>query len=307
MIVILPKGSNRIPLTGLLHFFLSLPLVFAVAASATPSSPVPAALGEDVPYITTPDSVTAAMLDLAAVGAGDHVIDLGSGDGRIVVAAARRGATGLGVEIDPRLVAESIANAKRAGVAGRTRFLVQDLFTTDLAPATVVTMYLLPEVNLQLRPSLLALRPGTRVVSHDWDMGDWQPDRSVKLAVPEKSIGREKSSRVHLWIVPARVEGLWCGESAGARAVLRLRQAFQLAQGELSIGEGAPRAVAARIDGMRLALSRAGASASATLRLAVDGAGLRSLAAGGEFAPLAGMAWRPATGADCAAKGAPKH
>lgn len=302
-----PQGGNRIPLTGLLHIFLFPLLVLATDASAAPGEGARPMFVEEVPYVTTPDSVTAAMLELAAVKAGDHVIDLGSGDGRIVIAAARRGATALGVEIDPRLVAESLANAKRAGVADRARFMEQDLFKTDLAPATVVTMYLLPEVNLRLRPAILALRPGTRIVSHDWDMGDWQPDRSVTLAVPEKSIGLAKSSRVHLWIVPARVEGLWCGEYAGARAALRLRQAFQFAQGELSIGESAPRAVAARIDGARLALSRAGASASATLRLAVDGAGSRSLAAGGEFAPLAGMAWRPATGGDCAAKGAPKH
>ncbi len=153
MIVIPREGRNRIPLTGLLHIFL-FPLLFLAGVASAGSLPrMLLAQAEDVPYITTPDRVTAAMLDLAAVQAGDHVIDLGSGDGRIVIAAARRGATGLGVEIDPRLVAESIANAKRAGVSARARFLEQDLFRTDLAPATVITMYLLPEVNLQLRPA----------------------------------------------------------------------------------------------------------------------------------------------------------
>ena len=166
------------------------------------------AVVEEVPYVTTPDHVTAAMLDAAAVKAGDHVIDLGSGDGRIAIQAALRGATGLGVEIDPRLVDESRENARRAGVANRARFLVQDLFATDLAPATVVTMYLLPQVNLQLRPAILALRPGTRIVSHDWDMGDWKPDRTVTLPVPDKKLGLEKSSKVHSWVVPAPVDGL---------------------------------------------------------------------------------------------------
>jgi SAM-dependent methyltransferase len=168
-----------------------------------------AAFSEEVPFITTPDHVTVAMLELAGVGPADRVIDLGSGDGRIVVTAARRfGARGLGVEIVPDLVARSRENARRAGVADRAEFREQDLFATDLSGASVITMYLLPEVNLQLRPRLLALAPGTRIVSHDWDMGDWTPDRTLTVEVPEKSIGREKLSRLHLWVVPARVEGL---------------------------------------------------------------------------------------------------
>ena len=133
------------------------------------------ALGQDtdVPFVVTPDHVTRAMLELAAVKPGDFVIDLGSGDGRIVIVAAKQfGARGLGVEIVPDLVEKSRDNARRAGVADRVEFRVQDLFATDLSAATVITMYLLPEVNLQLRPRLLALKPGTRIVSHDWDMGD---------------------------------------------------------------------------------------------------------------------------------------
>ena len=141
---------------------------------------------EEVPFITTPDRVTLAMLQLAGVGPSDRLVDLGSGDGRIVITAARRfGATGLGVELVPDLVARSQASAAQAGVAERVQFRVQDLFDTDLAGFSVVTMYLLPEVNLKLRPSLLALKPGTRIVSHDWDMGDWPPDRTWTLDVPE--------------------------------------------------------------------------------------------------------------------------
>ena len=159
----------------------------------------------DVPFIVTPDNVTRAMLKLADVKASDYVIDLGSGDGRIVIVAAKQfGARGLGVEIVPELVEKSRENARRAGVADRVEFRVQDLFKTDLSKATVITMYLLPEVNLQLRPRLLALKPGTRIVSHDWDMGDWKPDRVITVDAPDKPIGREKVSRLYLWTVPAR-------------------------------------------------------------------------------------------------------
>jgi SAM-dependent methyltransferase len=174
-------------------------LLLAVAAGGAAAQDV------DVPFVVTPDHVTRAMLDLADVKPGDFVIDLGSGDGRIVITAAKlHGARGLGVEIVPELVDKSRDNARKAGVADRVEFRVQDLFATDLSPATVITMYLLPEVNLQLRPRLQALKPGTRIVSHDWDMGDWKPDRVVTLDVPDKPYGREKLSRLYLWTVPPR-------------------------------------------------------------------------------------------------------
>ena len=173
----------------------SLPRVLALVAALSVFAPALQAQ-EDVPFITSPDNVTLEMLRIANVGASDHVIDLGSGDGRIVILAAKRfGASGLGVEIVPDLVERSVKSARDAGVAPRVEFKVQDLFQTDLAPATVVTMYLLTEVNLQLRPALLALKPGVRVVSHDWDMGDWIPDQTTVLQVPDKKVGMEKSSR----------------------------------------------------------------------------------------------------------------
>ncbi|MBL0143419.1 MAG: methyltransferase domain-containing protein [Betaproteobacteria bacterium] len=283
----------------MLHIFLSLLLAFAAAASAAPPGPSRLAFVEEVPFITTPDSVTAAMLDLAAVKAGDHVIDLGSGDGRIVIAAARRGATGMGVEIDPRLVEESIRNARRAGLSKRARFLEQDLFKTDLSPATVVTIYLLPEVNLQLRPAILLLRPGTRIVSHDWDMGDWKPDRSVTLAVPEKSIGLGKASTVHLWIVPARVEGLWCGAQGKRRAALRIRQAFQFLEGEIEIDGKPAVAIAGRVDGATMAIERAGADGAGRLQLVFAESVLRPTLASVTFAAAKGLEWRRAQGAIC--------
>ena len=232
---------------------MSTPRIFFTAVAllvAGPSHLVASSLPvEEVPFITTPDHVTLAMLELAEVGAQDHVLDLGSGDGRIVITAVRRfGASGLGLEIVPDLVAQSEANARRAGVADRARFRVQDLFEADLSAASVVTMYLLPEVNLQLRPRLLALAPGTRIVSHDWDMGEWEPDRTVTLPVPDKAVGREKSSRVHLWRVPAPVQGRWC---AGA-FTLDVTQRFQTYRAQLE-GGGQRYAWSGRLRGASLA------------------------------------------------------
>ncbi len=170
-------------------------LAFAAVALSTFSSAA-AARPPDVPFEPTPPAIVDAMLDLAGVKPGDVVYDLGCGDGRIVVRAAERGARGVGIDIDPERIRESRARAKAAGVEGRVEFREGDLFEADASPATVVTLFLYPEVNLRLRPRLLArLRPGTRVVSYMHDMGDWRPDRTV--AVPG---GRN----VYLWIVPER-------------------------------------------------------------------------------------------------------
>ncbi len=150
----------------------------------------------DVPFVPTPNPVVEAMLRLAGVKAGDVVYDLGCGDGRIVIAAARqKGVRAVGVDIDPRRIAEAEANARRAGVADRTRFIRQDLFDADLREASVVTLYLLPSLNVRLRPKLLAeLKPGTRIVSHGFDMGDWKPAK----------VQRAANSDIYLWIVPDR-------------------------------------------------------------------------------------------------------
>ncbi len=245
----------------------------------------------DVPFVVTPDGVTLAMLELAGVRAGDHVIDLGSGDGRIVILAARRfGATGLGVEIVDDLVQRSRASAARAGVADRVEFRTEDLFTTDLSRATVITMYLLPEVNLQLRPRLLALRPGTRIVSHDYDLGDWTPDRTVVVDAPDKPVGPEPRSRLHLWVVPAQVDGLWC--SAAPAVALRLRQRYQQVDAEL---DGA--AWRGRIEGRRLTLQ--GPDGRSAVLQAADGAltvtqAATALPAGLRLAPAAGDRCPPA-------------
>ncbi len=211
-----------------------LPLMIVAALSAF--SP---ARADEVPYETTPENVVEAMLAIAGVGAQDNLVDLGSGDGRIVIAAAKRhGARGLGIEYDSELVELSRRNAKREGVADRAKFLKQDIFDTDIRKATVVTMYLLPEVNLDLRPRILfELAPGTRVVSHDWNMGDWEPDDHAVVSVEDKKVYPLAHSTVYLWIVPARIAGFWRGTLSGPdgeeRVVIEFAQRFQEATATL--------------------------------------------------------------------------
>jgi hypothetical protein len=174
-------------------------LLAAVAAGARAAALQDDLRKPDAPFVPTPQIVVDEMLRLAGVGPRDFVIDLGSGDGRIVITAAKKfGARGLGVELDPHLVIQSEESARRAGVADRVKFVQEDLFRTDLSAASVVTLYLFPEMNLKLRPKLLQLRPGTRVVSHDFDLGDWQPDAKTQIR-----------KTVMLWIVPAQVAGRW--------------------------------------------------------------------------------------------------
>jgi len=192
-----------------------------------------AALADEVPYVTTPTAVVDAMLSIARVGDKDYLFDLGSGDGRIVIAAAKQfHARGVGIEYDGTLVAQSRESAAREGVSDRVEFLQQDIFASNLLNATVLTMYLLPEVNLDLRPQILfELRPGTRVVSHDWDMGDWEPDDRRVVTTSEKTVWPLTESRVYLWIVPARIAGYWRGTLKGPDGeepvVIEFAQRFQ--------------------------------------------------------------------------------
>lgn len=181
----------------------------------------------DVPYVPTSETVVEKMLDMAEVGPGDYVIDLGSGDGRIVIAAAKRGAYGHGVDLDPRRIREAWENAKKAGVEDKVVFVQGNIFETDFSRANVVTMYLLNSVNIQLRPDLLSnLKPGSRLVSHDFDMGEWKPDK----------FAREETSDVYFWVIPANVKGLWKWEIGGKSFLLTVNQEFQEVDMQLRSG-----------------------------------------------------------------------
>jgi methylase of polypeptide subunit release factors len=252
---------------------------------------------EEVPFITSPDNVTLEMLRVANVGPRDHVIDLGSGDGRIVITAAKRfGASGLGVEIVPELVQQSLRNARDAGVADRVDFKVQDLFETDLTRASVITMYLLPEVNLALRPRLLQLKPGTRLVSHDWNMGDWQPDQTTVVPVPDKKVGLEKSSRIHLWIVPAQVQGVWCGAGPLGEFTMTIAQQFQQFTAKLARRDRV-RDVTGRIEGATL---RTQEHRNGSLVLEAVGDQLRVTGGSGPLAMTRGQAFTRSASGSCA-------
>jgi SAM-dependent methyltransferase len=172
----------------------------------------------DVPYVPTPQNVVEKMLDMANVGPGDYVIDLGSGDGRIVIAAAKRGAFGHGVDIDPVRIKEASENAKKAEVENKVLFVQDNIFSTDFSRASVVTMYLLNSVNLQLRSHLLGrLKPGTRIVSHNFDMGDWKPDNNV----------REETSNIYFWLIPANVKGEWNWQTGEKSFTMTAQQEYQ--------------------------------------------------------------------------------
>jgi SAM-dependent methyltransferase len=211
----------------LIRFLLALMTV------ALPAHAQPQAWAWDdgtVPYVQTPMEIVERMLRMAEVKKNDYIIDLGSGDGRIVIEAAKRGARGLGVDLDPNLVKHATENARQAGVADRARFEVRDIFETDLSAATVVAFYLLPEFNAKLLPRLLRLKPGTRIVSHDGGIGDWPADETLEMRAPEKAVGVGGVSRVELWIVPADVAGTWTSELPmhGGTWRLRMKQKFQM-------------------------------------------------------------------------------
>jgi SAM-dependent methyltransferase len=208
-----------------LRFLLSA----AIALTAAPAAAQSWAWDDgSVPFVVTPPEIVERMLRMAEVGAGDTLIDLGSGDGRIVIAAAKRGARALGVDLDAELVRLATENAKRAGVAERARFEQRDIFDTDLSQASVVAFYLLPELNAKLAPRLLALKPGTRIVSHDGGIGEWPPDERLEMRVPEKAVGMGLS-RVELWVVPAAARGRWVSEvpEHGGRWSFDVAQRFQ--------------------------------------------------------------------------------
>ena len=243
-----------LPALHVLRF--AAPLLALVLALAGPSA---RAAQPSVPYVPTPQVVVDRMLEMGKVGTGDYLIDLGSGDGRIVVTAAKKfGTRGFGVDLDPRRIAEANANAKAAGVMDKVAFYQRDLFATDLSEATVVTMYLLPQVNLQLRPRLLELKAGTRIVSHDFSMDDWQPEEHIQMPAPDKYGGSGGTSDIYLWLVPAKVAGAWRWElplRGGAIPYeLDVQQRFQKVTGTVRVAGQSVPLESARVTGDRIEL-----------------------------------------------------
>ncbi|MPZ38410.1 MAG: methyltransferase domain-containing protein [Rhizobiales bacterium] len=203
-------------------------VILAGAALAEKFEPRVGQPGKDVVWVPSPQALVDRMLDMAKLAPGEYHMDLGSGDGRTVITAAKRGAIAVGVEYNPNMVALARENAKQAGVGDRATFIEGDLFKADISKANVITLFLLPDINLRLRPKLLDLRPGTRIVSNSFDMGDWTPDQTIQA-------GGECTSwcRAHLWIVPAKVGGTWKLPDGGE---LTLEQKYQTITGSLRMG-----------------------------------------------------------------------
>lgn len=206
--------------------------------------------GKDVVWVPTPDEVVERMLTMAQTKPEDFVVDLGAGDGKIAIAAAKKfGARAMGVEYNPDMVAYAQKNAQAAGVTGKAQIVHGDIFATDFTQATVLTMYLLPSLNMKLRPQILALRPGTRVVAHAFNMEDWEPDESSDVD------GR----RVYLWVVPANVAGRWAMELSGGgtseKLSLNLDQKFQKIEGVVYLGSLLAGLREPRLSGFRISFA----------------------------------------------------
>ena len=203
------------------------------------------------PEVVTPQVVVDKMLDMARVGPRDFVMDLGSGDGRTVITAAKRGARALGVEYNPDMVELSMRNAEKEGVAGKAAFIKADLFETDFSRASVITMFLLPEINVKLRPKILALKPGTRIVSNTFTMGDWKADETATLS-PDAGCSTSWCTAL-LWIVPARV----AGSHTLPQGELTLKQHYQELSGTLST-EGKTFALEGKVRGEAISFHAGG-------------------------------------------------
>jgi precorrin-6B methylase 2 len=200
-------------------FVIGLLIAGGTVANAQEYQPSVGQEGKDVIWVPTPPELVQKMLDMAKLTPSDFLVDLGSGDGRIVIAAAKRGARAMGVEYNPDMVALSQRTAEKEGLSAKATFVNGDIFAVDFSKATVLTMYLPPSLNMKLRPNILDMKPGTRVVAHAFDMEDWLPDQVENVS----------ERRAFLWIVPAKVAGVWT--SAGGP--LKLSQKFQVVEGTL--------------------------------------------------------------------------
>jgi Methyltransferase domain len=266
----------------------------------------PAAMAQDgqgdVVYVPTPQIVVDEMLRMAKVGPSDYIIDLGSGDGRIVITAAKKhGARGFGVDLDTYLLKIANETARKEGIADRARFIEQNLFETDLSPATVVSTYLLPEMNEKLRPKLLTLKPGTRVIAHDYSLGEWDPDQEKTLLVPEKVVGDPGKSYIYLYIVPARLAGRWesaiaAGDGKAVPYHFSFEQSYQMAQGTVRVGDRDLRLPQIRLSGDQVAfnLTIPGAGGSVQHRFSgtVKGDAIEGTVTVGEGASRRVLPWK---------------
>ena len=205
--------------------------------------------GKDVIWVPTPQALVDKMLDIAKVTPKDYVIDLGSGDGRTVITAAKRGAKALGIEYNPDMVELSKRNAAKEGVNNRASFTKADLFESDFSQATVITMFLLPDINIKLRPKILNLKPGTRIVSNSFTMGDWTADETVSVKDSCASY-----CTAHLWIVPAKVEGTW----QMPQGELMLNQTYQMVDGTLKSANGAAPITNGKLNGDQITFTAGG-------------------------------------------------
>ena len=211
--------------------------------------------GKDVMWVPTPQANVDTMLNMAKVTASDYVIDLGSGDGRTVITAAKRGATAMGIEYNPEMVELAKRNADKEGVNAKATFVKADLFESDFSKASVITMFLLPRINLELRPKILDMKPGTRVVSNSFDMADWQPDQITNIT--EDCAGW---CTAYLWIVPAKVNGIWKLDNGQ----IRFEQEFQNITGTLTTG-GKDVPLAGKLDGDKISFNAGGTEYSGTI------------------------------------------
>ena len=252
------------------------------APAAKEEAPKPPARPQlDVIFVPTPQVAVDRMLDLARVGKNDFVIDLGSGDGRIAITAGKRGARAMGIDLDPQRIADARKNLAASGVSDRVSFVQQNLFETDLSKATVLTMYLLPHLNLKLRPQILDLKPGTRVVSHDFTMGEWQPD------VFEDVNGRD----LMFWIVPAKVGGNWKIEAGRQRFDISLKQDFQEIKGTVQIGNRRVPLTRTRLEGDQIEFTALLGRRPLHFRGRVEGDRMTGRILGGERADRRGRRW----------------
>lgn len=262
-------------------------LVVAITIAAMPASaqqraenefqPTVGQAGKDVIWVPTPPELIEKLFQMAAIKPSDFVIDLGSGDGRIAIMAAKKyGARAMGIEYNPDMVALSNRAAQREGVADKVKFVKADIFESDFSQATIITMYLLPDLNLKLRPKILEMKPGTRIASHQFTMGEWQPDEAANI----------DSRQALFWVVPAKVGGTWrLRIDGGAQdAELTLKQSFQMIEGTLKVGANTLALVepTLRGDQIRFRVAEGGASREYTGRVSGNGIEGSARSGGGE-------------------------